>query len=341
MATMHPSRSLARLALLASVLALPGLARASVTSAQIYVKTRDAKRLQAAVSDYLGGWMKHPGAMNDPVWLPGAGRRLIVLPPHHGWATLIEGSDRAADPSLAEALSRALKTRVVWLEVLGDSLSWRYVILEKGKIIGTRAEPVPGFAASPVKGAMPTYHDVETLAWSLLSKEGIPAAYRFLRQADVHVSKHPKQGPQATIFRVVDHEQKLQAGTGHFGFALPDRGKTPPVVIDTFVPQKGMPAPGLGVDLLRLTGAPTPERLANLAQVLREVRKRYSLGGKVHFCHLVSGPYQVPVYQVLAKAPGDCQPVYRRLLGRARQAAAKEAKAAAAKQGPQPKKAKK
>ena len=289
------------------------------------MKTRDAKRLEVAVSDYLGGWMKHPGARNDPAWLPGVGRRLILLPPHDGWATLIEGSDRVADPSLAEALSRALKTRVVWLEVLGDSLSWRYVILEKGKIVGTRAEPVPGFAASPSKGAMPVYHDVETLAWSLLSKEGVPAAYRFLRQADVHVSKHPKQGPQAAIFRVVNHKQKLEAGTGHFGFVLPHRGKAPPIVIDTFVPQKGMPAPGLGVNLLRLTGTPTPGSLANLAQVLREVRKRYSLGGKVHFCHLVSGAYQVPVYQVLAKDPGSCRPIYRRLLDRAQAAATKQA----------------
>lgn len=324
MAIMH--RNAARLALVLAALALPGLARASVTSAQIYVKTTDAPRLEAAITDYLAGWMKHPGAVDQPAWIPKVGRRLIVLPPKAGWATLLDANDHAADPSLAEALSRALSTKVVWLEVLGDSLSWRYVVLDKGKIVSTGVQPATGFGATPVKGPMPKYDDVETLAWSLLEREKIPPAYRFLRQADVHVSKHPKAGPQAAIFRVVLRGGKRVAGSGHFGFVLPRRGARPPVVIDTFVPQKGLPAPGLGVDLLKLTGHPTQKRLANLAQVLREIRKRYSLGGKLHFCHLVSGAYQVPVYRVLARDRGPCRAVYRRLLRRARTAAKKAPK---------------
>lgn len=326
MPTSSPLRrsQVAFLCTILAALCVPSAATASVTSAQIYVRTKKIALLDAAVSDYLSGYAKHEGAAKSPYFQAKTGRRVVVLPPRAGWATILEVVDGQADPTLAEGLSRALKTKVVWIQVLGGSFSYRAVVLEKGKIVETHAEPTAGYGGAPSKGPMPMYQDIEPIAWAFLGQQGIPVAYRFLRQVNVGVSKHPKTGPQAAIFRVVAGKKgALEVGAGHFGFTLPRRERKPPIVVDAFIRVKGSNGANQGLDMLALSGRPTPKALENLAHILREKRKRYMRHGKFPFCYVVQDPYRIPVFTKLAAEPGPCQPVYRRFLQLAKAAAAK------------------
>lgn len=310
-----------RLAVLLAALlpAIPALA--SMNIGQVFVKTGDPGRLDAAVRAYLDGWAKSAKPGEAP-----AGRRLVVLPPRDGWATLLDAGPKA-DAALAEALSKALGTRVIWIEVAGSSLSWRHVILQDGKIVETGAEPVPGWGGEALDGPMPRYRDVESLAWSLLAKEGVPRAYRFLAQADVQVAKDPKKGPQASIYRFVPADGALKAGSGTFGFVLPARGAAAPTPLDAVVPiaGEGDQAVKQGVDFITITGKPTPAALDQLAKTFAAIRRRHHADprtGKAPFCHLVPDRYRAVVYERLARDPGDCKLVYEQLLDRAKEDAA-------------------
>ena len=171
---------------------------------------------------------------------------------------------------------------------------------------------------------MPKYRDVEALAWKFLATQGIPPAYRFLTQAHVDVSKTGADAGKAWVLKVQRGEAGLKVGDGRFPFSLPDRESSPPALIDAFVPLEGapivagQPLSGQGVDLIRLTGTPTPEALAALAKTLGRKERRYQAGGRVKFCHIVEEAYRLPVYEVMARRKGRCRTQYRKLLAKAR-----------------------
>lgn len=294
---------------LAGGLLLAGPAHGAVNVGQILVRHGEAVAVSEIVQAHLE---RGPEEKALPI--------VLVLEARRGWVLVSGQPNDRADERLAQKLSAGLSTRVLWLEVLGSSLSWRGARFEAGEEKERRVHPEQGWGGKKIEGSMPVYRDVEQDAWRWLRRHKVPVRLRFVGQSDL--SRVQKGGTVATAISLLTRDDGVEAVQNEIRVQLPGRKKTAPTPVVTFVPVSESPE-GLGVDLITLTGEAGAKSVAALARVFRQIEKRYHAGQKAHFCHLVPDAYRVVVYTELARRKSRCKSIYVKLLTRALEDAAR------------------
>ncbi|RMG11905.1 MAG: hypothetical protein D6729_17325 [Deltaproteobacteria bacterium] len=247
------------------------------------------------------------------------GRRLLVVEGKGGrgsgaWHLVLDTVRGGVDPRLAVRLSRLEGAEVLRVEVDGGSLSWLRARSPGRAVDAPLRTPERGYGGAPIDGPMPRYRDVELEAFRWLVSAGVEPALALLSLDEVRPAEKEKgAGRPAIALEVAPGRAPERRGVKVILPPAPKGG--PRVRPDTRLPP-GVGPPGLRVDVLRLSGEPSPERMGHLAQVLLEIerRDRAALGDPV--CHLASGRYRGPVYGAMARRRGPCRAVYRRLLQR-------------------------
>jgi hypothetical protein len=108
----------------------------------------------------------------DRAWVArAAGPTWTVLAPQDGWVCVLDALGPRADSATAQKVSRALDTEALLVEVDGQELRFRLERWERGALADAREEPP---AAVVARGEMPSYRDVEGLAWADLRARGVP-----------------------------------------------------------------------------------------------------------------------------------------------------------------------
>ncbi|MBE7465157.1 MAG: hypothetical protein HS116_16900 [Planctomycetes bacterium] len=272
----------------------------SVNEAYLVVRSDSDAAVDEAVAGELQRWVRevcpqlspqfdHPADWGaDANWR----RQYLHLPGSGGWSLLIDTARQHSDPELARALSRRLKTTVVWTLVLGSCYHWRYRIYDNGREVRALVSPedLPELqallgrgderrgadessASVAFRGPMPRYEDVEAALDNFLERLGVPKELRLVTRdrcapAD---AAHAGRGSLLSVegLRAGIPVVKVRAQA----LAPPPAEPAVPVSFD------GVARNEQGVryflERRRIFGIPSPADLERLLELEREIRNRY------------------------------------------------------------------